>query len=130
MSINMHALVRGAITRVNSDISATLRRDTGTPVTQPNGTRLPGYADTTGTVQVQGVVGSDLKHMNDLNIQGVMRKVYLYGDWGGPVRADKVGGDLMLFPRVKGGPAVLWKIVTIFETWTDAGWCSVGVVLQ
>lgn len=129
MSLNLHGMVRGVITAVNSDIVGTLRRSSGY-TTAPNGTRTPTYADTTGRIQVQALSSTELKHVNDLNIQGVIRKVYLYGDWGGPIRADATGGDLLVFPRVKGGPTATWKIVTTFETWTDSGWCSVGVVLQ
>lgn len=125
----MHSLVRGAIQAVNTDIAGTLRRSTGY-TTLPGGKREPTYADTTGSIQVQALSSTELKHINDLNIQGVIRKVYMYGDWGGPIRADATGGDLLAFPRVKGGPAVTWKIVTTFETWTDSGWCAVGVVLQ
>lgn len=131
MSINMHALVRGVINTINSDITATLKRNTGY-TTGPSGKQVPTYATVTenGNAQVQALGASELRHMNDLNIQGVMRKVYLYGDWGGPVRADAVGGDLLTFPRIRGGAAVDWKIVTVFETWTDSDWCAVGVVLQ
>lgn len=129
MSLNLHGMVRGVITAVNSDITGTLRRSTGY-TTAPNGTRTPTYSDTTGRIQVQALSSTELKHVNDLNIQGVIRKVYLYGDWGGPIRADATGGDLLVFPRVKGGPNATWKIVTTFETWTDSGWCAVGVVLQ
>lgn len=129
MSLNLHAMVRGAIQVVNGDITAILRRNTGY-TTGANGKQVASYTDTSGSVQVQALGPSDLKHMNNLNIQGVMRKVYMYGDWGGPVRADAVGGDLLTFPRVLGGPAVPWKIVTEFETWTSSGWCAVGVVLQ
>lgn len=125
----MHSLVRGAIQAVNTDIAGTLRRSTGY-TTLPGGKREPVYADTTGRIQVQALGSTELKHINDINIQGVIRKVYMYGDWGGPVRADATGGDLLVFPRVKGGPAATWKIVTTFETWTDSGWCAVGVVLQ
>jgi len=127
MGLNLHSIVRGAIQSVNDDIPATLRRSTGY-TTGPNGKQVPAYTDTTGNVQVQALGPTDLKHMNDLNIQGVLRKVYMYGDWGGPIRADATGGDLLKFPRTRGGAIETWKIATVFETWPD--WCAVGVVLQ
>lgn len=129
MSLNLHDMVRSAIGVVNSDIAATLRRSTGY-TTAAGGVRTPTYADTTGRIQPQPLSASQLKHMNDLNIQGVLRKVYMYGDWGGPIRADKTGGDLLVFPRTKNGPAVTWKIAVEIEAWNDSGWCCVGVVLQ
>lgn len=128
MGLNLHGMVRGVIQSVNTDVTALLRRSIGY-TTGMNGKQVPSYAaDVSGKAQVQALSSTELKHLSDLNIQGIARKVYLYGDWGGPVRADATGGDLLLFPRVKGGPNSTWKIVTTFETWPD--WCAVGVVLQ
>lgn len=126
--INLHATVRPLISSVNGDISATLRRSTGsTPL--PGGKRVPTYADTLGSIQVQALSSSQLEFMNDLQMQGVMRRVYMYGDWGGMIRADKEGGDLLVFKH-RDNPAAVWKIVTTFETWDGPGWSCVGVVLQ
>lgn len=127
MTINLRAVVRPMINTVNADISATLRRSDGY-TTLPGGKREPKYIDTTGSIQVQALSSSQLEFMNNLNMQGVMRKVYLYGDWGGPVRADQTGGDLLVF-KFRGVQST-WKIVTVFETWDGPGWCCVGVVLQ
>lgn len=123
MSLNLHGMVRGVISAINADTPATLRRSTGY-TTAPGGIRTPAFSDTIGMVQVQALSSSQLKHMNDLNIQGIMRKVYMYGEWGGPVRADKTGGDLLVFD------AKTWKIVTVFEQWDRPGWSCVGVVQQ
>lgn len=126
--MNLHGIVRGAITTVNPDISATLKRSTGY-TTGANGKRAPTFSSTTGQIQVQGLGPADLRHLQNLNIQGVDRKVYMYGDWGGPIRADQTGGDLLSFP-IPRDPNTMrdWKIVTVFETWPD--WTAVGVVLQ
>jgi len=128
MTLNLHSTVRATINAVNGDMPATLRCGTGY-TTAATGKQTPTYSDTPTKVQVQALGPSELKRMLDLNIQGIMRKVYLFGDYGGPVRADATGGDLLLFARVRGGPQMLWKIVTEFEAWTVAGWCCVGVVM-
>ena len=126
--MNLHSVVRGAIRSVNPDISATLLRSAGY-TTDATGKQIPAYAaPLTSNVQVQGVGGRDLQHMDALNIQGVMRKVYLYGNWQGVVRADLKGGDLMQFPQVPGSAVQSWKIVTVIETWPD--WCKLSVVMQ
>jgi len=127
MTINLHAVVRPLITAVNADIPATLRRSDGY-TTLPGGKREPKYIDSTGRIQVQALSSSELEFMNDLQAMGVKRKVYMYGDWGGPVRADQTGGDMLVFPYR--GTTSTWKIVTEFETWDGPGWCCVGVVLQ
>lgn len=126
--MNLHAMVRGVISTVNPDTTITLKRSTGY-TTGANGKQVASYADpVSGPAQIQAMGGGDLKHMNDLNITGVMRKVYLYGNWMGVVRADKTGGDILTFPQVPGATPQDWKIVNVFETWPD--WCAVGVVLQ
>ena len=123
MSLNLHGMVRGVISSINADTPATLRRSTGY-TTEANGKQVPAYTDTPGTVQVQALSSSQLQHMDALNIQGIMRKVYMYGEWGGPVRADKTGGDLLVFD------SKTWKIVTVLEQWDRPGWSCVGVVQQ
>lgn len=126
--MNLHALVSPVIGAINPHITITLERSSGY-TTGANGKQVPAYETAVdGPGQVQALGASDLKHMNDLNIQGVMRKVYLYGNWMGVVRADQKGGDVLTFPQVPGAVAQKWKLVTVFETWPD--WCAVGVVLQ
>lgn len=125
--MNLHGIVRSQISAVNPDIAATLRRSAGY-TTDTDGTQIPAYTTLTGSIQVQALGPSDLRHVEPLNIQGVLRKVYAYGNWMGVVRADQKGGDLLTFSQVPGGAAQDWKVVTVFETWPD--WCAIGVVLQ
>lgn len=126
--MNLHALVRGTITAINPDTIIPLKRSTGY-TTGANGKQVATYADpVSGPAQIQAMSSGDLRHMNDLNITGIMRKVYLYGNWMGVVRADQTGGDILTFPQVPGAAAQDWKITNVFETWPD--WCAVGVVLQ
>lgn len=148
--MNLHGIVRSAITTVNPDIPALLQRSNGY-TTLNDGEQVPQYLFMTGNIQVQGVSGKDLEHVNMLNIQGVLRKVYMYGDWAGVVRGDGRGGDLLQFADtsiattlmafdgsqlatfdgsllVNPGTAPYWKVVTVAETWPD--WCSVIVSRQ
>jgi hypothetical protein len=66
--------------------------------------------------------------MEGLNIQGVMRSVYLYGNIQGVVRVDQKGGDILQFPETTCGEIKNWKVVNVIETWED--WCHVIVTLQ
>lgn len=128
--MNLHAMVRGPIQTVNPDIVAQWKRSTGYTKT-PDFKQVPSYAATVDVrAQVQALSSADIKHMADAGVtmQPVMRKVYLYGNIAGIVRADKTGGDLLYFPQVPGATAQEWLAVTIFETWPD--WCAVGVALQ
>jgi hypothetical protein len=127
MSINVRGMANAATQNVNSNLTIDLLRSNGYTIS-PNGKQVPAFLTLSGAAQVQGLAAKDLQHMNNLNIQGVLRKVYLYGNWMGVVRSDSKGGDVLVFPQAPGMDDQQWKVVTVFETWAD--WCSVGVVLQ
>ncbi len=124
--MNLHGLVRAAITTVNPDIDATLIKSTGYTVL--NYVQTPTYSVAPVRIQVQGVKPSTLQHMDALNIQGVLRQVHMYGNTAGVVRPDGTGGDLLNFPQAAGGDVQSWKVVAVLETFPD--WCSLVVQLQ
>lgn len=126
--MNLHGIVRGAITTVNPDTVVPYYKSTG--FTQDaTFAQVPAYAAAVNVpIQVQAATARDLKHERWLNIEGIKRAVYMYGNTQGIVRADEKGGDLLWFPQVPGGSSQLWKVVVVLETWPD--WCKVGVVLQ
>ena len=125
--MNLHNAVRGAIRVVNPDITATLLRSTGY-TTGTDGKQTPTYSTLSGSIQVQGLSGTDLRHTDSLNIQGVLRKVYINGNWAGVIRVDSKGGDIMKFPQIPGAAVQDWRVVEVSETWPD--WSSVIVCLQ
>ena len=124
--MNLHNIVRGAVTTVNADIVGTLQRNTGYS-TNDAGKREPSYDEVQGPIQVQAVVGKDLEHVNNLNLQGNLRIVYLYGNWYGVVRADVNGGDILQFPDWNSNVVRSWRIVNQMENWP--GWSKVVVCL-
>ena len=75
--------------------------------------------------QVQPMGWKDLQQIDGLNLQGTMRKCYLYGQVEAIVRADGKGGDLITDPSGK-----VWLVNNVLEDWTYAGWCAVVVTLQ
>ena len=97
-------------------------------VTDDAGKRIPKTITLTVDAQVQALSATDLKHIDGLNITGVMRSVYMYGNAAGVVRADQIGGDILVFPEVPGGCNKNWLINQVIETWSD--WCHVIVTLQ
>jgi hypothetical protein len=127
--MNMHGIVRGAITSVNPDILGTWRVSAGSTVSATTGRAVPAYTDFANVpMQVQALSGRDLKHINYLSVQGVRRAVYMYGNVQGVNRPMVKGGDLLLFPEVPGGTVKTWLVSIVFETWPD--WCRVGVAEQ
>lgn len=126
--MNLHLAVRGVIPQVNPDIAATWKRSAGLYVTALDGTRTPGYDLIPVVIQAQAASGKDIERLNNLGIQGVVRKVYDYGNKQGIVRPDGRGGDFLMFPQVPGAPVQSWKITNVMETWPE--WSAVFVVLQ
>lgn len=128
--MNLHGLVSGAIGIVNPFVTATLQRSTGY-TTAGDGGRTPTYSTSTESVQVQALSGWDLQHLDGLNLNGVLRKVFLNGDWRGVYRPGNQGGDHIKFGAT-GIPATLqntdWLVVHVLETWPD--WCSLVIQLQ
>ena len=97
-------------------------------VTDDAGKRTPKTLTLTVEAQIQALSATDLKHIDGLNITGLMRSVYMYGNAAGVVRADQIGGDILVFPEVPGGCNKNWLINQVIETWSD--WCHVIVTLQ
>lgn len=126
--MNLHGIVRGPIRAVNPDIAAQYLKSTGY-TTGPDGKRVPSYAPPVNlTLQVQGVSELDISRLNGLGIQGVVRKVFDYGNRAGIIRIDGKGGDIFKFPQVPGGPIQTWFLTSVGETWAD--WSAFIVTLQ
>jgi hypothetical protein len=126
--VNLHGIVRGAIPIVNPDISATVRISKGY-TTDAAGNRTPAYTTFTGVqIQVQPLASRELAHIDYLNIQGELRKIYMYGNVQGVLRPSQEGGDLLTFAQIPGGTPQVWLTVTTLETWPD--WCCVVACLQ
>lgn len=126
--MNLHGIVRGPIQAVNPDIVATVKVSKGYTTDGP-GNRSPAYTTFTGVrIQVQPLSSGDLAHIDFLNIQGELRKIYMYGNTQGVVRPSQQGGDLLTFAQFPGGTPQVWLTVTTLETWPD--WCCVVACLQ
>ena len=97
-------------------------------VTDSAGKRTPTTITLTVEAQIQALSASDLKQVDGLNITGVMRSVYLYGNAAGVVRVDQIGGDILVFPEIPGSTSRNWLVTQVVETWSD--WCKVIVTLQ
>lgn len=97
-------------------------------ITNDAGKRTPTTITLTIQAQIQALSATDLKHIDGLNITGVMRSVYMYGNAAGVVRVDQIGGDILVFPEVPGGTPRKWLVTQVMETWSD--WCRVIVTLQ
>lgn len=125
--MNLRAMANASTQTVNPNIPITYCANSGY-TTDAAGHRTPSTTDTALTGQVQALTGDDLKHIDGLNVQGLYRSVYLYGNIQGVVRSDKKGGDVLRFPQVPGGVVQNWLVVQVMENWPQ--WAKVIVCLQ
>lgn len=129
--MNLHGLVSGVVGTVNPFVPATLMRSTGY-TTAADGKRTPTYSNSSQSVQVQALSAREIQHLDGLNITGVLRKVFLNGDWRSVYRPGNGGGDKFQFASSAPVPVNLqgttWLVVQVLETWPD--WCSLAIQLQ
>jgi hypothetical protein len=127
MSMNLRALANPYTQVTNANISVVWLQSTGY-TTDANFKRTPTTASTTVQGQVQAMSAETIRHADALNLQGVLRSVYLFGNVQGIVRADGKGGDILQFAEVPGGTVHDWLVSSVIETWPT--WCHVIVTLQ
>jgi len=125
--MSLRTLANSAIRLVNGNQQITWQQSTGY-TTNAAGKRTPAFSASTISAQIQALSGSDMKHMDGMSVQGVMRTVYMYGNPQGVVRVDAKGGDVLVFAEVPGGPGRNWLVSQVMETWPD--WARVIVTLQ
>lgn len=132
--MNLRGIIRGAINQVNPNQQIQWLQCSGTSPPDASGVSTPTYAASqTVWAQVQPVPTDRLAHLDNLNIQGVLRSVYMMGAVASAVREDGTGGDLLQFPEIAGQAARTWLVETVDEQWTQDGasqWCRVTVRLQ
>lgn len=125
--MNLRGLVNSYTQLTNENILINWVQSTGYTIDNA-GKRTPTSLTLTVKAQIQALDTTNLQHTDGLNITGVMRSVYLYGNAAGVVRADNIGGDILVFPEVPNGCNRNWLITQVVETWSD--WCHVIVTLQ
>lgn len=125
--MNLRKIANSVTKSVNPNISATWKRSTGY-TTLDDGTRVPTVVSSSLRCNAQPVP-SKLRHLDNLNVAGVLRSVYCYPpDIMGVVRPDVRGGDFLEFAQVLGETAQKWKVLEVVESWPT--WSHVVVVLQ
>lgn len=120
--MNLHGIVRRAITTVNPDVKGVMMVSLGTYTTDAAGHRTPAYSEQDVTVQLQPLSYTDLMKVDGLNLQGIHKKAYVNGNFEGVNRPMQKGGDKLIVD------SDTWLITQPLEEWPD--WCSFAVTLQ
>ncbi len=126
--MNLRGLVNRAVQGVNPDLPITWQSSQGYSTDPASGVSTPNYITQTVYGQVQPLPTQRLAHLAELNIQGVLRSVFVRGTVLTAVRVDGTGGDLLQFPEIPGAPTRTWLVVLVDEQWPD--WCRATVQLQ
>lgn len=131
--MNLHGIVRGAINSVNPDKTALFLASLGA-TSNADFSQTPAYAPGVSVrIQIQPLGKDELKHIDRLNLQGVFRTVYMFGNAQGIIRVLAEGGDLLQFAPFQGQAVQNWKVVGPVEgPWNveAGGWTKLIVCLQ
>ena len=119
--MNLHGVVVKHIAAINPQTIVTVQKSNGY-TTNADGTQVPSYTPIVASVQVSALSVRESKHLDSSNIQGVIRKLYAYGELNSAIRAAMEGGDLIELD------SHLWKVVHVFETWP--GWSASAIKMQ
>src|SRR5258706_161401 len=120
--MDLRSIANGVSSTVNANEIVTVLRSTGYTI-GAGVKQVPTYAaPVSGPAQIQALDSDDLKQIENLNIQGSLRVIYLRGSLAGVVRPNQTGGDL-----VQRGNQT-WLVVKVLETWTT--WTKAVIVLQ
>lgn len=119
--MNLRKIANLATSTINRNIPAVLARNIGF-IINADYSRSPTFEYFTAQIQVQAVTEDMLAFMQNQGIQGVLRSVYLDGNWSGIIRADSKGGDILKFNGYD------WMVVHVIESWPD--WSHVIVAQQ
>jgi len=134
VSLNLRAKVNGALQGVNADVLGWWYQSNGwVPSTSGDGRQDPSYlAAQSVRLQVQPPSARDLRFAEYLELQGVIRTVFMYANPQGIVRVNQLGGDLLVFPQWHGQTNDTWKVEQPEEQWDvgTRGWTKLLAVLQ
>lgn len=121
--MNLHALVAPVISVVNPYQAVTVQFSEGW-TQNLDYSRTPAYsAPVPMQGQIQPLTYPDLRLLDQLNLQGAQRAIYLSGDLQGVIRVSQQGGDLITM-----ADGTVWLTVTVLEQWPD--WVKAAVKLQ
>jgi len=122
--MDLRSIANSVSSTVNPNETVTVLRSTGY-TTGAGARQVPSYAaPVSGPAQLQALSTSDVAQLDGLNIQGVIKAIYLRGALAGVVRPDGTGGDIVQI----GSPAQNWLVVRVLENWPT--WTKAAIVLQ
>lgn len=121
--MNLHGIVSQVISAVNPREPVTIQFSTGS-TTGADFSRQPAFSAPLAMLgQIQALTTPELRLLDQLNLQGAQRTIYLFGDVQGIIRVSQQGGDLITL-----ADGSIWLTVTILEQWPN--WVKAAIKLQ
>jgi hypothetical protein len=132
MSLNLHAAVRSVIPAINADIAGWWYVNKGASIGTDGRQVATFQVPVSVQLQVQPPSAKDLRFAEFLQLQGVVRTVFMFSNPQGIVRVNQTGNDLLLFPQWAGTPNDAWLVAKPDEGWNVdyGGWTKLIAVLQ
>lgn len=127
--MDLRGIANSVTSSVNPNMIVSVTRSTGSTI-GAGLKQVPTYAPAVvGPAQLQALDSSELRQIDGLNLQGVIRGIYLRGVLAGVIRPDSTGGDLVIIAA----PAPVqyigtWLVVKVLETWPL--WTKAVIVRQ
>lgn len=119
--MNLRGIANRATSTINPNVPGVFQVNTGF-TTLPGGKRVPSYNSVDVIVQLQELSSTDLRQVDSVNIQGILRSAYLNGNFNGVNRPEQKGGDILMIGEEK------WLVVKVPELWPD--WIKVIICRQ
>lgn len=128
--INLHSVVRGAITAVAPDENVTLYRSSG--ISNVKGEIKPTYASGVFVgAQIQSMGDDALYQSNRAGQNNTTRKAYLFAESS---TAEKPAPIIRPISRtgdmIKRTDGTWWLVDSMLEDFSHVGWVCVGITLQ
>jgi hypothetical protein len=127
--MDLRGLANSISNAVNENMIVTVTPSTGFTI-GAGAKQIPTYGSgVTGPAQLQALDSVDLKQIDGLNLQGLIRAIYLRGALNGVVRPNGTGGDLVTIAAPAPVPyRGTWKVAKVLETWPL--WTKCALVLE
>jgi hypothetical protein len=122
--MDLRSIANSVSSTINLNEIVSVLRSTGYTI-GAGARQVPSYAAAvSGPAQVQALDADDIAQLDGLNIQGVIRAIYLRGVLAGVIRPDGTGGDIIK----RKNDTETWLVVRVLESWPD--WTKAAMVLQ
>lgn len=131
--MNLHQIVRGAISSINPETTVTIKRfsdytvDEYGRITNSYTTYRPDVTTSLSVItsaQIQPVSSEKLEHLYNYNSSNTYARMFVNGEEHGLSEALSTNGDIVIIDNK------IWKIVEVSGLWNKSGWNEVIICLQ